>query len=105
MNVVRHDYVTTHSDVGLFLCALGKKNERSVDLILCQEPVSFMCAERHEVKRTCCEDPSKTLRSPPESRLHARSVAKALRAVQSEDAVPSCFILPAIGRWLQISSR
>ena len=55
MNVIRHDHVATHCDVGGLLGALGKKNERSVDLILCQEPLSFVRAERDEIQRTRCE--------------------------------------------------
>jgi len=34
MNVVRHDHIATYGDVGIALRALGKKNERSVELIL-----------------------------------------------------------------------
>ena len=35
MNVIRHDNIATYCDVVGLLGALGKKNERSVDLILC----------------------------------------------------------------------
>jgi hypothetical protein len=56
MNVVRHNHIATYGDVVGLLGALGKKNKRSVDLILCQEPLSFVRAERDEIKRTCCED-------------------------------------------------
>ncbi len=57
MNVIRHDHIATHCDVEVVLGALGKKDECGVNLILCQEPLSFVCAERDEIKRTCCEDP------------------------------------------------
>ena len=67
MNVIRHDHIATYCDVEGPLRALGKKNERSVDLILCQELLSFVRAERDEVKRTGCEDSSQTWWSPSES--------------------------------------
>ena len=70
MNVIRHDHIATYCDVEGLLGALGKKNEPSVNLILCQEPLSFVRAERDEIKRTCCEDPSQTSWSPSESPLH-----------------------------------
>src|SRR5262249_58762079 len=92
MNVIRHDHIPTYSDVEVGLCALGKKNERSVDLILCKEPLPFVCAERNEVERTCCEDASQTWWSPSKRLLHARSVATALWAVQSKDVMPPRFI-------------
>ena len=57
MHVVRHNYIATYCDVEGLLGALGKKNERSVDPILCQEPLSFVRAERDEIKRICCENP------------------------------------------------
>ena len=57
MNVIGHNYIATYCDVEGLLGALGKKNERSVDPILCQEPLSFVRAERDEIKRTCCENP------------------------------------------------
>jgi hypothetical protein len=91
MNVIRHNNIATYCDVVGLLGALGKKNERSVDLILCQEPLSFVCAECDEIKRTCCEDSSQTWWSPSEITLHGKSyssldktvaaVATALRAV------------------------
>ena len=56
MNMIRHNHIATYCDVKLVLGALGKKNKCSVDLILCQEPLSFVCAERDEIKRTYCED-------------------------------------------------
>ena len=56
MNVIRHNHIATYCDVKVVLGALGKKNERSVDLILCQEPLSFVGTERDEIKTTCCED-------------------------------------------------
>jgi hypothetical protein len=56
MNVIRHNHIATYCDVEVVLPALGKKNERSVDLILGQEPLSFVRAERDEIKGTCCED-------------------------------------------------
>ncbi len=56
MNVIGHNHIAPYCDIEL-VPALGKKNECSVDLILCQEPLSFVCAERDEIKRTCCEDP------------------------------------------------
>jgi hypothetical protein len=57
MNVIRHNDIATYCDVEVVLGALGKKNERSVDLLLCQESLSFVRAEGDEIKRTCCEDP------------------------------------------------
>ena len=56
MNVIGHNHIAPYCDIEL-VPALGKKNECSVDLILCQEPLSFVCAERDEIKRSCCEDP------------------------------------------------
>ena len=56
MQMIRHNHIATYSDVEGLLGTLGKKNERSMDLILCQEPLSFVRAERDEIKRTCCED-------------------------------------------------
>jgi hypothetical protein len=56
MNVIRHNHIAIYCDFEVVLGALGKKNERSVDLILCQEPLSFVRAEREEIKRTCRED-------------------------------------------------
>ena len=35
MNVVRHNHIATYCDVEVVLGALGKKDERSMDLILC----------------------------------------------------------------------
>ena len=52
MNVIRHDHIATYCDVGGLFGALGKKNERSVNLILCQKSLSFVRAERDEVERT-----------------------------------------------------
>jgi len=57
MNVIGHDHITTYSNVDGFLSALGKKNECNVDLIFCQELLSFMRAEGNEVKGTCCKNP------------------------------------------------
>jgi len=57
MNVIGHDHIPPYCDIELVPGALGKKNECSVDLILCQKSLSFVCAERDEIKRTCCEDP------------------------------------------------
>lgn len=37
MNVIRHDHIPTYCDVEGLLGALGEKNERGVDLILCQD--------------------------------------------------------------------
>ncbi len=85
MNVIRHNHIATYGDVVGLLGALGKKNERSVDLILCQEPLSFVRAERDEIKRTCCENSSQTWWSPSEITLHGgictAAVATALWAV------------------------
>ena len=91
MNVIRHNHIATYCDVVGFLGTLGKKNECSVDLILCQEPLSFVRAERDEINRTFCEDLSQTWWSPSESPVHRKSystlnktvaaVATALRAV------------------------
>jgi len=49
MNVIRHHHITTYSNVEGFLSALGKKNECSVDLILCEEPISFVCAKSYKI--------------------------------------------------------
>jgi hypothetical protein len=57
MNVIRHNHIATYCDVEVVLGALGKKNECSMNLILCQEPLSFVRAERDEIKRTRCEGP------------------------------------------------
>src|ERR1043166_9451056 len=73
MNVIRHNHIATNCDVEVVLGAFGKKNERSVDLILCQEPLSFVRAERDEINRTCCVDPSQARRSPFECPLHRKS--------------------------------
>ena len=91
VNVIRHNHIAAYCDVVGLLGALGKKNKRSVDLILCQKSLSFVCAERDEINTTCCEDPSQTWWSPSESPLHGKSystlnktvaaVATALRAV------------------------
>jgi len=35
MNVIRHNHIATYCDVEGVLGALGKKNECSMDLILC----------------------------------------------------------------------
>jgi hypothetical protein len=56
MNVIRHDQIATYGDVEVVLGALRKKNECSVNLIVCKEPMSFVSAERNEVERTRCED-------------------------------------------------
>jgi hypothetical protein len=111
MNVIRHYHIPTYCQVEIALCAFGEKNKRSVDLIPCQEPLSFVCAERDEIKRTCCEDPSQTWSSPSEITLHEKSysslnktvaaVAMALRAVIQS------LVEPATGWWLvswQLSS-
>src|SRR6266480_1580926 len=109
MNMIRHNHIATYSDVEGLLGTLGKKNERSMDLILCQEPLSFVRAERDEIKRTDCEDSSQTWWSPSEITLHGKSystlnktaaaVATALRAVIQP------LVGPATGRWLQINPR
>ena len=52
MNVIRHRHIATYSDVEVVLGALGKKHECNVNLILCQEPLSFVCAKCDEIKRT-----------------------------------------------------
>jgi hypothetical protein len=69
MNVIRHDHIATYCDVEALLGALGKKNERSADLLLCQEPLSFVRAEGDKIKRTCCEEPPQPWWSPPEITL------------------------------------
>jgi hypothetical protein len=74
MNVIRHDHIATCCDVEGLLGALGKKNERSVNLILCQEPLSFVRAERDEIQRTCCEDSVQARWSSSEITLHGESV-------------------------------
>lgn len=84
MNVIRHDHIPTYCDVEGLLGTLGKKNERGVDRILCQERLSFVRAKRDEIKRTCCEESSQTWRSPSENSLHSRSLATAMRAVHSK---------------------
>jgi len=91
MNVIRHDHIATYCDVEGLLGALGKKNERSVDLILCQEPLSFVRAERDEIQRACCEYAPQAWWPSSESPPHGKSystlnktaavVATALRAV------------------------
>lgn len=70
MDMIRHHHIAIYYDVEGLLGALGKNNERSVNLILCQNPLAFVRAERDEVKRTCCEDRSQTRWSPSESPLH-----------------------------------
>src|SRR4030095_1897089 len=107
MNVIRHNHIATYCDVEVVLSALGKKNERSVDFVPCQETLTFVCAECDEIKRIGCEDPIETRWSPSESPLHGKSystlnktvaaVATALRAVIQSLAGP------ATGRWLQLS--
>ena len=52
MNVIRHDHIATYGDVEGPLGAPGQKNKRSVNLIVCQELLSFVRAERDEIKRT-----------------------------------------------------
>ena len=74
MNVIRHDHIATYCDVEGLLGALGKKNERSVNLILCQEPLSFVRAERDEVKRTGCEESVQTWCSSSEIQLHCEII-------------------------------
>ena len=88
MDVISHNHIATDCDVEGFVGALGKNNERSMDLIVCQQSLSFVCAKGDEIKRSCCKDASQTWWPPAESPLHARSVATALRAVQSKDVVP-----------------
>ena len=88
MNMIRHNYIATYCDVVGLLGTLRKKNERSMNLVVCQEPLSCVRAERDEIKRTSCEDPSQTWWSQSESPLHGKSVATALRAVQSKDVMP-----------------
>ena len=73
MNVIRHDHIATYCDVEGLLGALGKKNEHCVDLMVCQNLLSSVCAEGGKVKRTCCEDASQTWRPPPEITLHGKS--------------------------------
>ncbi len=58
MNVIGHNYIATYCDLEGVMRPFVKKNERSVDAILCQKPLSFVRAERDEIKRTCCEDPT-----------------------------------------------
>ena len=105
MNVIRHNHIPTYCHVVGLLGALGKKNERSVDLILCQEPLSFVCAERDEIKRTCCEDPSQTWWSPSESPLHWKSYSTSNKTVAAVATalrvVIQSLVGPAAGRWLQ----
>jgi len=73
MNMIRHHHIATYCDAEGLLSALGKKNERSVNLILCQEPLPFMPTERYKIERTRCEDVFQTWWSPSESPLHERS--------------------------------
>ena len=37
MNVIRHDHIATYPNGEGLIGAVGKKNERSVNFILCQE--------------------------------------------------------------------
>ena len=52
MNVIRHDHIATYCDVEGLLGALGKKNERSVDLILCRSCVQNVTKYRGFVANT-----------------------------------------------------
>ena len=99
MNVIRHNHIATYCDVVGLLGALGKKNERSVDLILCQEPLSFMRAERDEIKRTCCEDPSQTWWSPSESPLHGKSYSSLNKTVAAVATALRAVSLNSSARW------
>src|SRR6266550_2905791 len=73
MNVIGHNHIAPYCDIEL-VPALCKKNECSVDFILCQEPLSFVRAERDEIQRTRCEDPVQTWWSSSEITLHGESV-------------------------------
>jgi hypothetical protein len=42
MNVIGHDHIATYCDAESLLGALRKKNKCSVNLIVCQEPLSFV---------------------------------------------------------------
>jgi hypothetical protein len=75
MDVIRHDHIAAYGHVEIVLGALRKKDERSVDLILCQEPLAFVGAECDELKRPGCEDPLQTWWSSAESSLHANRAA------------------------------
>src|SRR5262245_1437259 len=109
MNVIRHDHIATYCGVGGFSCAFAKKNERSVNLILCKEPMSLVCAERDEVERTRCEEPIKTWWSPPESRLHGKSYSTLNRTIPAVAmalwAVIQSRLGPATGQWLHFNPR
>src|SRR6476659_1802354 len=82
MNMIRHHHIATYCDAEGLLSAFGKKNERSVNLILCQEPLSFVRAERDEIKRTCCDDPSQTWWSSSESPFHCETCRHWVRIVE-----------------------
>jgi len=82
MNMIRHHHIATYCDVEGLLGALRKKNERSVNLILCQNPLSFMRAERDEVKRTCWEDPAQAWWSSSEITLHEGICTATLNKLQ-----------------------
>jgi hypothetical protein len=69
MNMIRHNHIATYCDVVGLLGALGKKNERSVDLILYQEPLSFVCAESDEINRTVAKIRPKRGGRRPKSRF------------------------------------
>ena len=51
MNVIGHDHMAPYCDAESLLGALRKKNKCSVNLIVCQQPLSFVRTERNEVKR------------------------------------------------------
>jgi len=79
MNVIRHDHIATYRDVEGLLGALAKKNERSVNFILCQEPLPFVRTERDEIKRTGREDPTQTWWSAFEITLHRKSYSTLIK--------------------------
>src|SRR6266498_4238035 len=110
MNVIRHNHIATYCDVEGLLGALGKKNERSVNLILCQEPLSFVRAERDEIDGTCCEDSSQTWWSPWEITVHGKPVQHFKQncsrcshgPVGRFCKIAAISLQPATGRWLQV---
>jgi hypothetical protein len=99
---IRHNHIATYCDVVGLLGALGKKNKCSVDLILCQEPLSFVRAERDEIDRTSCEDPSQTWWSPPEITRHGKSYGTLNKTVAAVTtalwAVPEIKFVAALDR-------
>ena len=82
MNMIRHDHIATYCDVEGLLGALGKKNEGSVNIILCQNPLAFVRAERDEIKRTCCENPAQAWWSSSEITLHGGICTATLNKLQ-----------------------